>query len=43
MKQALTVGQYLIARLHAHGVRHVFGIPGDYVLSFYDQLQRSAL
>ncbi len=43
MKAATTVGQYLIARLHAHGVRHVFGIPGDYVLSFYDQLQRSSL
>src|SRR5688572_23621476 len=43
MKAATTIGQYLIARLHAHGVRHVFGIPGDYVLTFYDQLQRSPL
>ena len=43
MKRALTIGQYLIARLHAHGVRHVFGIPGDYVLGFYDQLQKSPL
>ena len=43
MKRATTIGQYLIERLHAHGVRHIFGIPGDYVLSFYDQLQKSAL
>ena len=38
-----TIGEYLIQRLAAHGVRHVFGIPGDYVLGFYDQLSRSAL
>src|SRR5256886_8947509 len=43
MKKATTIGEYLIERLHAHGVRHVFGIPGDYVLSFYEQLQRSPL
>jgi TPP-dependent 2-oxoacid decarboxylase len=38
-----TVGEYLIQRLEAHGVRHVFGIPGDYVLGFYEQLQRSSI
>jgi indolepyruvate decarboxylase len=43
MKTATTIGGYLIQRLHAHGVRHVFGIPGDYVLGFYDQLQHSKL
>ncbi len=37
------IGQYLIERLHAYGVRHVFGIPGDYVLGFYDQLKDSPL
>lgn len=37
------IGEYLIQRLHAHGVRHVFGIPGDYVLGFYEQLRRSPL
>ena len=26
------IGDYLIQRLYDHGVRHVFGIPGDYVL-----------
>ncbi len=43
MKTSLSIGEYLIQRLHAHGVRHVFGIPGDYVLGFYEQLRRSKL
>src|SRR5262245_1558898 len=43
MKTPLTIGEYLIQRLYAHGVRHVFGIPGDYVLVFYDQLAKSKL
>src|SRR5881398_2577654 len=43
MKTSLSIGEYLIQRLYAHGVRHVFGIPGDYVLGFYDQLQHSQL
>src|SRR6266480_6329122 len=43
MKTSLSIGQYLIHQLHAHGVRHVFGIPGDYVLGFYDQLAKSKL
>ena len=38
-----TIGDYLIERLYALGVRHVFGIPGDYVLGFYDQLSKSKL
>src|SRR3954465_13078034 len=43
MKNGLSIGEYLIQRLHDHGVRHVFGIPGDYVLGFYDQLTHSKL
>lgn len=41
--KAPSIGQYLIDRLYAHGVRHVFGIPGDYVLGFYDLLSKSKL
>lgn len=37
------IGQYLIEQLYRRGVRHVFGIPGDYVLGFYDMLNRSNL
>ncbi len=40
---SVSIGEYLIQQLYAHGVRHVFGIPGDYVLGFYDQLLRSKL
>src|SRR5438874_2520701 len=43
MKTSPSIGEYLIQRLYAHGVRHVFGIPGDYVLGFYDQLSKSKL
>ena len=43
MKNSLSVGGYLIQRLYAHGVRHVFGLPGDYVLGFYDLLSQSKL
>src|SRR2546422_2942358 len=43
MKSTIRIGKYLIQRLHSHGVRHVFGIPGDYVLGFYDLLERSKL
>src|SRR6516164_6329028 len=43
MKTSPSIGEYLIQRLYAHGVRHVFGIPGDYVLTFYDQLAKSKL
>jgi TPP-dependent 2-oxoacid decarboxylase len=42
-EQVLTIGEYLISRLRALGVGHVFGIPGDYVLGFYDQLVASEL
>jgi TPP-dependent 2-oxoacid decarboxylase len=43
MKQSASIGKYLIDRLYALGVRHVFGIPGDYVLGFYDLLSKSKL
>ena len=32
-----------ISRLEALGARHAFGIPGDYVLGFYDALQKSRI
>src|SRR5881409_4288521 len=43
MKTSNRIGEYLIQRLYDHGVRHVFGIPGDYVLGFYDQLFKSKI
>jgi TPP-dependent 2-oxoacid decarboxylase len=35
------VGSYLIQRLYDLGVRHIFGVPGDYVLGFYQELIHS--
>lgn len=39
----LTVGQYLIKRLRDYGIDDVFGIPGDYVLAFYSELEKSPI
>ena len=36
-----TISRYLIEQLVAHGVRHVFGVPGDYSLAFIEQLAGS--
>lgn len=41
--QRLNVGQYLIDRLQHYGVRHAFGVPGDYVLGFYGMLEDSQI
>ncbi len=38
-----TIGEYLIRRLRHHGVDHVFGIPGDFVLGFYKMLEDSPI
>ncbi|MGE5444043.1 MAG: thiamine pyrophosphate-binding protein, partial [Ignavibacteriales bacterium] len=43
MKNSTQIGDSLIQRLYAYGVRHVFGIPGDYVLGFYERLDHSKL
>ena len=39
----LSIGGYLIRRLQEVGVHDVFGIPGDYVLGFYAELEKSPL
>jgi TPP-dependent 2-oxoacid decarboxylase len=36
-----TVGRYLTKRLEQVGLNHIFGVPGDYVLQFYDCLEES--
>lgn len=41
MPRTTTVGKYLVQRLEQAGLRHVFGIPGDYVLGFYDLMVAS--
>lgn len=43
MKRSLTIGTYLIRQLARRGIRHIFGIPGDYILRFYELLRRSPI
>jgi len=38
-----SIGSYLIDRLQNYGIKDCFGIPGDYVLTFYSQLQQSPI
>jgi TPP-dependent 2-oxoacid decarboxylase len=37
------IGNYLIAQLYSHGIRHVFGVPGDFILGFFNQLMDSKI
>lgn len=39
----ISIGQYLINRLQDYGIKDLFGIPGDYVLSFYSMLEESPI
>jgi len=43
MAAQTTIGDYLIHRLEELGVKHIFGVPGDYVLGFYDLLVESKM
>ncbi len=38
MPEVCTVSTYLLQRLQELGVKHLFGVPGDYVLDFLDQV-----
>ncbi len=38
-----TIGEYLLDRLHALGVEHCFGIPGDYVLGLFKMMEASPI
>jgi indolepyruvate decarboxylase len=38
-----SIGDYLIERLYGLGLRHIFGVPGDYVLHFYKMLHESKI
>ncbi len=43
MNRTPTIGSAVIDRLHQLGVRHIFGIPGDYVLSLYQLIEASPI
>src|SRR5262249_62124863 len=38
-----TIGEYLIERLQSLDVKHVFGIPGDYILGLYKLIDESPI
>jgi len=37
----MKIGDFLLRRLEEAGVRHLFGVPGDYNLGWLQQLQDS--
>lgn len=39
----MTVGQFLLDRLHELGVEHIFGVPGDYVLQFNKMIEQHSI
>ncbi|BCA53967.1 Pyruvate decarboxylase [Nitrospira sp. KM1] len=43
MSDTASIGSAVIERLHQLGVRHIFGIPGDYVLTLYQLIERSPI
>jgi indolepyruvate decarboxylase len=40
-KNQITVSDYILRRLKSRGVDHVFGIPGDFILPFFEVLVES--
>ena len=38
-----TIGSLLLERLHHLGLQHIFGIPGDYILTLYKLIQESPI
>ena len=43
MNENYTVSRYLISRLHHIGIKHLFGVPGDYNLDFLDEVLASPI
>ncbi len=39
LTQRMTIGDFLLRRLEEAGIRHLFGVPGDYNLTLLQQLQ----
>lgn len=41
IRPEITVAEYLLSRLKEIGVDHLFGVPGDFVLGFFNQVLKS--
>ena len=39
----LTIGEYLLKKLKSYEIHHIFGIPGDYVIQFFDMIEQSPI
>ena len=39
----LTIGDYLLKKLKNYGINHIFGIPGDYVVQFFEMIEQSPI
>lgn len=39
----LTIGEYLLKKLKNYEINHIFGIPGDYVVQFFDMIEQSPI
>ncbi len=39
--QTTTVSKYLLDKLKNVGINHIFGIPGDYVINFFSEIEKS--
>ena len=37
------IGEYLLKKLQDYGVDHIFGIPGDYVVQFFDLIEKGPI
>ena len=43
MMESCTISRYIISRLQEVGIKHLFGVPGDYSLDFLDQVIASPI
>ena len=43
MAETRTIGSVLLERLHGLGLKHIFGVPGDYVLTLYKLIDESPI
>jgi len=43
MSNKTTISKYLIQALQDAGIEHIFGIPGDYAIKFFSELEKSDL
>jgi TPP-dependent 2-oxoacid decarboxylase len=43
MNENYTVSRYLLSRLQEIGIKHLFGVPGDYNLDFLDDVVESPI